>query len=367
MSFDLIVGNPPYGNLLNPQEEALIKSYVSHSIPEIASLFVERQLQLLDDGGWYGNVTTLALVYKSDIKEFHDLLRHEMDDARIACFGTRPSRVFENADIKTAIITGQGARGDKGMLATSDLLMFTNDQRGETFDDIEYSDTAGFVLRDRISGSEGNRAILPKIGGGTKQGILETLEEQSDTIFADVYERNPDDTDAKYSVYRREGVRYYINPMREKLYDAREVKPMYFPSELERDAGFLILSSSLFYAYWITYGNTHHLNWTQISAFPFPDDDVLEANEKHIHELADELWEGMVECFDSSAGVSGEFHTSRLKPLLDEVDELLGEIYDLSNEEVAYLQSYNTNLGEGSGGRAGTLDEDITSYVDSDD
>lgn len=170
-----------------------------------------------------------------------------------------------------------------------------------------------------------------------------------------------------YPVYRREGVRYYINPMREELYEAREVKPMFFDSELERDVGFLVPSSSLFYAYWITYGNTHHLNWTQIAAFPFPDDDVLEANEERIHDLADELWEGMVECFDASAGVSGEFHTSRLKPLIDEADELIGEVYGLSNDDVTYLQSYKTNLGGTSGGRAGTPDEDITSYVASDD
>ena len=367
MSFDIIVGNPPYGDLLNSEEEALMKSYVSHSIPEIAAPFVERQLQLLDDSGWFGNVTTLALIYKSDIEEFHDLLCRQLDDARVASFGTRPSRVFENADIKTAIITGRGDKAGEGVLATSDLLMFTTDQRGDVFDGIEYSTTDGFILRDRIGGSEGNRAVLPKIGGEEKKGILEALKEQSDTTFEDVYERKPDDPGSMHPVYRREGVRYYVNPMREKLYDAREVKPMYFDSELERDFGFLVLSSSLFYAYWSTYGNSHHLNWTQISAFPFPDEDILKTNENRIHDLSDELWEGMVECFDADAGVSGEFHTSRLKHLIDDIDELLGEIYNLSEEEVSYLQSYKTDLGEGSGGRAGTPDEDITSYAVSDD
>jgi hypothetical protein len=133
--------------------------------------------------------------------------------------------------------------------------------------------------------------------------------------------------------------------MREELYDAREVKPMYFDSELERDTAFLALNSSVFYAYWLTYGNSHHLNWTQIGALPFPPGSRVEEKSDRITELADELWDAMEDCFDPTAGVTGEFDMSVNKPIVNEVDELMGELYGLSDDEVEYLKEYPPNYG----------------------
>jgi len=61
-------------------------------------------------------------------------------------------------------------------------------------------------------------------------------------------------------VWRREGAGYWINPMMEELYEAREVEPVFFNSELEQKTAFLVLNSSLYYVYWMTYGNQHHHN-----------------------------------------------------------------------------------------------------------
>lgn len=48
-------------------------------------------------------------------------------------------------------------------------------------------------------------------------------------------------------MWRREGVLYWINPTLEELYSAREIQPMYFQSEMQQKAAFLVLNLSLYY------------------------------------------------------------------------------------------------------------------------
>jgi len=78
--------------------------------------------------------------------------------------------------------------------------------------------------------------------------------------------------------------------MLEELYKAREVEPFYFDSKLEQKTAFLVLNSSLYHVYWMTYGNQHHHNWTQLSAFPWPDESRIADREAEIRSIADALW-----------------------------------------------------------------------------
>jgi hypothetical protein len=374
-AYDVIIGNPPYGDILNKHEKLFTDPYETGNIPDISAQFVERQLQLLAEDGYYGNVTTLRLVYQSSIEEIHDLIRSSLEETQISSFGTRPSRLFDNADIKVAIITGQkhtdsqddDTDDEVGSIFTSDLIMFSDENRQEVLNSIDHANADGFVLRDKIGGNDGNRAILPKIGTEEKREILEKLKDLSTEdhdedgdcsddddnddqvrVFSEVYDRGSEASG--YEVWRREGVRYWTNVMREKLYDAREVKAMYFDEELDQNTAFLVLNSSLFYAYWLTYGNSHHLNWTQIGAFPFPPESKVDEKSDRITELADELWEAMENCFDPTMGVTGEFDMGVNKSIVNEVDDLIGELYGLTDDEVEYLKDYPPNYG-GSYGR----------------
>jgi len=357
VGFDIIVGNPPYGDLLREAEEMLISHFKTGDISEVSAPFVDREIQLLAEKGYFGNITTLRLIYQASYSDFHDLLRESFDPAQIACFGFRPSRVFDNAHVRVSIITGQKTDSSEGRLLTSDFLLFNDDNRQQRFDNLVYAETKGLLLNNKIGGKSG---ILPKIGPEIKYNILNKLKAQSDTVFEDEYMKDKPNGDT-YTVWRREGVLYWINPMMEELYSAREVQPMYFDSELKQNAAFLILNSSLYYIYWLTYGNQHHHNWSQLSAFPFPDDEVLEENAEEIHILAETVWKRMKGTFTQSRDSRGDFHMSSLRPLIDKVDGLVAEFYELTDEQERYTKEYLTDLGEKSG-RAGDGDTSITDF-----
>ncbi len=347
--FDIILGNPPYGDILDDTAKVLVNGYETGSVRDVSAQFVERQLQLLDEDGYFGNITTLRLVVQSSLSNFHDLLREKMQYVDIASFGYRPSYVFDNAEIQVAIFTGQKGTEDRGTISTSEFVWLQQKQRTKQLSEISYADVDGYVLSDKIGGrSDTNYQILPKIGTEEIQSILDVLESHSETdsLFGDVYDREREvdvDDEELNRVWRREGLLYWVNPMLEKLYDAREVKPMYFDSELEQKTAFMVMNSSLFYLYWVVYGNQRHLNWGQIKAFPFPDREVIEENEERIIEDADELWEGMKVRFNED---TRHFHTANMKPLIDDFErDVMSELYGLSDEQVELLTSFYSEHG----------------------
>ena len=359
IEFDLILANPPYGDLLSEAEELFTSSYNTAEIRDISAQFVERQLQLLNEGGYLGDITTARLVYQGSVGELHDLLRAQFAKMKVSSFGFRPSRIFDNAHVRAAIFSGMKASEEPGEILTSDFILFNDEDRENKLRNIEHEHTRGLVLRDRIGGKEGKEAHLPKVGPPVKRSILQKLKASSGTLMRDQHTREKSGEQAV--LYKRRGVLYWISPMIEKLYHGSEVQPMYFETELKRDTAFLLQSSSLYYVCWMTYGNQHHHNWTHVESFPFPKKQAIENNSEQIHELANELWKGMTNNFTQSRRGRGDFHMRPLKPVINEVDELIGNFYDLTEGEIEYVQAYNTDLG-GQSGRSGAVSSQIDDY-----
>lgn len=357
--FDIIVGNPPYGDLLSESEELFTSTYDTASINEISAQFVERQLQLLDDTATFGNITTLRLVYQSSHEEFSDLLKDNLDPTTISCFGLRGrTGVFDNALIRVAIMTGQKAPDSGGEISTSDLILFTDENRQQRFTNIEHSPVDGLLLRDKIGGRGSDGPVLPKVGPEIKRNVLLKLKDESDTLLRNVYSREP--TGDKDPVLWRSGSGgYWINPMLEEMYEADDLNPIYFESELQRDTAFLVLSSSLYYLYWITYGNQRNHSWTVMSAFPWPSEDRINQYEADCGTLANTLWRRMKGTFQKAHESRGRFVMSSLRPIIDDVDVLVGDLYGLTQEQIRYVQGYQTDVGEQSA-RAGDPHSDLS-------
>jgi len=356
--FDLIVGNPPYGDLLSESEDALTATYRMAG-EDIAAPFVERQIQLLEEGGYIGNVTTLKLAYKASMEEIHDIFRENIKKTTIACFAKRPSKVFEGAEVRVAIISGkkQPSDGD-GEIETSEFIRFDNEMdRDQRFRNIEYRNIDGYILRKDGIGGDGNHIAIPKIGLENIETVLQMLKD-CDTDNT-IRERSVD-SQTNHMIWRREGGDYFVNPMLEELYSAREVKPFYFDSKLEARAAFLGVSSSIFYTYWCAYGDTFHLNLGEVRAFPLPPKDELETREDEIIDISDRLWETMEDGFDDDSETFKNYEMQ--KPIIEEADRVLGELYGLDNEVIEFVQDFHAEYG-----RHGPENEQLSDYDNSSD
>jgi hypothetical protein len=344
VKFDIIVGNPPYGAIYKEPEKRFIKGYSSSKVDDISIQFIERQIQMLAIGGYYGNVTSLRFMYDKDASTIRDLIKEKLEGTKIACFATRPAKIFDSSDPRVAIITGKKVNGQpiENDILTSCFIRFTSENRVEKLNNIRYQSIRGLTLGDKI-GKDGDFS-LPKIGYPSIRSILETLKSHSDIVFRDVMLNSRDHSE--FIVWRSRHPQYWINPFLEDLYPPdkkpQDFRPMYFNSQLEKEIAFLILQSSLFYMYWMTYGNQRDLNFGPIEAFPFPCNKVIQENSERIHELATSLWGGMRDRFDQTSGSLGEIRRmSELKPIVDNVDNLIGPLLGLTPEQIEFVKQYD--------------------------
>lgn len=351
VDFDVIVGNPPYGDLLSDSEDALTATYRTAG-EDIAALFVERQLQLLAEDGYFGNVTTLKLAYKASMEEIHDVMRENLETTQMACFAKRPSKVFEGAEVRIAILSGNKVPSEgEGKIRTSEFIRFDNNMDRDTrFRNITYRDIEGYHLhKDGIDG-EGRHVAIPKIGLEHIENLLQILKEKDSLIG-----NRELDSETEHVIWRREGMDYFTNPMLEEIYDAREVKPFYFSSKLEARAAFLAVSSSVFYTYWCAYGDMFHLNLSEVRAFPLPEVEELETAREEIIDISDRLWETMEDGFNSDTKNFDNYEMQ--KPIIEEADQVMGELYGLSEEEITFVQNYHSEYG-----RHGPEDSQLSDY-----
>jgi len=346
LMFDVVLGNPPYGNILTATERALAREiYRTGSVSEIAAQFLEREIELLAPGGYLGNVVTLRVVYQETASVVRDLIRTELRDVRIACFASRPSKLFDSSDPRIAILTGVRGKGEDA-LRTSEFIRFRREERSRKLKSISYESAANLELGERIG--DGHDFALPKVGSKTIRTILLKLKDASKRRrLGDAMSRG--DPPTEFVVWRKRGPRYWINPYLECLHPEgslpSDFEPMHFASQLERDAAFLLLQSSLFYLYWMAYGDERHLNWKEINAFAFPDNEFLEAHATDIHSLAEELWTEMKERFEPVRGEMRDM--GAVKPLVDRADALFAEYYGFTGDETSLIVGFHSAYRRG--------------------
>jgi hypothetical protein len=348
IDIDIIVGNPPYGRILTDAENVLIDWMETGNMNEIAGPFVERQLQLLAVSGRFGNIHAQGLLYKKRAAPARDAIADQLQNGRTASFGHRPSTVFAGANPRAAITSGQKVDNEiKSKLRTSELILFYPEEREQAFSNIEYSPIDGLVLGDHIGDSDTN-AAYPKVGCRMSRTVLQTLKDNSERKIGDASTRNSEKTD--HYVYRSYHPLYWMNPFLEDLYTqhpsddvspSRDFEAMYFMSEVERRAAFLLMQSSTFYHYWTVYENQRDLNWGPIDAFPFPEKGALQEVRDNIFDLSDEMWDMMQRRFNGRGIENG----ADLKPVADEIDELFGPLLGMNKEMIEWIKSYHAGYG----------------------
>ncbi|MFB6199537.1 MAG: Eco57I restriction-modification methylase domain-containing protein [Candidatus Nanohaloarchaea archaeon] len=341
--FDIIIGNPPYGDILGTPERLLTSSYRSSGVRDIAAQFLERQLQLLKEDGYFGNITTLRMIYQADLSQIHDMLHNRLEDTEIACFAHRPQQVFDNAIVRVGIMTGKKSTQERSPVKTSELINIKEGERERLFDGITYEDIEGLYLRENIGGNDREYEIMPKIGNKKIKSILETLE-QKETTIGNVESQE----ETEYPAFRKRGGGYWVGYYNRHPYeeDRSSIKKMHYPSELKRDTAFLIVNSNLFYLYWLTYSNFRNFDKGMIRRFPFPEEEKLEENREVIEEYANELWQEMDQhsSTDKRYGIR-TIDMSKVKPKINEIERnLISELYDLGEDEVSFLNEYKEDV-----------------------
>lgn len=135
----------------------------------------------------------------------------------------------------------------------------------------------------------------------------------------------------------------------------------YVPFDKPQDvaAACAILNSSLFYTYFIAYGDCFHLSDTLVSEFPVThkllmDDKLIELGHELQLSLGNNAEIKMIRTKDGLEITYAEFYVYKSKPIVDKIDMVLERYYSLTDEEldfiINYAIKYHKSQGEGNDG-----------------
>ncbi len=324
--FDVVIGNPPYGNLLSNNEKSIAKCIYMSDTSEIAGLFVERGINILKNKGYLSYIITFAITFNKKLPKTREILKNNFEEIYISSFDRDKCRFFEGMSQSVSILRAKIKKiSSKGMFYTSKMFR----EMPKSLNDIEYSPANEYLLLN--NGTIGNRFDiqhrLPKIGGLQNLKILNTLLKNTNKAKNAINVGNP-------QIWIRTSGNYWYNAWDRKPYNSTEIKPMSVKEDW-KDFIILLMNSSLFYWWFRIYGDGRHMNIDILKAFPLPNEEVIKQDAKLLGCARKLTMDKLFSVFDSERN---RFNTSEVKGYLDLIDLVIGQkYYNLQPHEIIHI------------------------------
>ena len=338
--FDIVIGNPPYGAKLSQEHKRLFKSLYNSAKTikgkqkgslDTYVLFLELGFNMLANNGQLAFIVPMPITSNDSVSGLHNILLSNCEPISISSYAVRPKPVFKNAVVNSSIIMFK-----KSMQRCKTLLTTQMYRRGENFnlqylvDHLEFINSRQFVRIGRIA----------KI---SKQIELQILSKLFDaTPIEDLLAHN-----GLPVYYRTVGGRYFKVVTNYTTYSNKESS---FNVKSEwRDVVACALSSNL--AFWFYQVYSNNLSWSTYDIFDFtiPVKKIMPKQKTHIEELYKRYVtdiEKNVNTRNVSAeskytmDVFKEYKIVRSKSIIDEIDDYIGPLYGLTQEEIAFVKNY---------------------------
>jgi len=337
--FDVVIGNPPYGNILKEIEKKIIRYFKTFRAQEIAANFVERSLYFMAEDAYLGQIVANSIAINKSTSECRSIIRKHMSSSKIALFGTRPAKIFCDAEIRVMIVVGKKDNPpESGIIYTTDAMKLTQQTKNTFLNKLCFESTKGLELGERKIG-DATDVSLPKVGYKLIRSILLKLKSKSKITFKDIISR-----EGRFSFEFRKTGGYWLNALEKMPYKSTKIEKIYFENEVQRNFGVILINSSLFYLYWSTYGNLRDFPLSLFRKFPIPDITELNKKSKIIEKLKVEIESTLLKSFKADTGRVGEFRTAKCKTTIDKIDKLLSFFYDIDEHELHYLISYDDHI-----------------------
>ncbi|MBI3740700.1 MAG: Eco57I restriction-modification methylase domain-containing protein, partial [Chloroflexi bacterium] len=325
--FDAVIGNPPYVDVT--ADKYYNQSYSAASSRNLYSYMLERSGVVCRAGSMLGMIVPMSLVCSDRMSILRDWFKSNYANIQIANFGIRPAKIFPDVDQRVTILV---ARKKKESAETTKVFATRLNR---------WRDGEEQTMIANLSFSDITK--LPAQFGWAK--LFRQEKRVSDYLGKD------------WNFYLHTIGRYWL-----KAYD---FEPTYLEasgksgrsstlvelSAQSEEIGKVIIAlvnSSLFFWYWILYGDEFHLTPEEVKAFPFTYDKGHKSIYKKLAQAADELMKDYKEHsvlkrgkYPTGTITYQEFYPRQSKPIIDRIDDLLGMIYGLEIDEVECVKKYD--------------------------
>ena len=210
--FDVVMGNPPYGNTLDNVEKQICKNYSSYA-GEIASVFVERCIPMNKKLGYFSFIITYAITFSKDLSGTRKLIFENYNDCFISTFDRDKCRFFDNMTQSVSIMLCK-KKIQKGNCKFYTSQMF---RIMPEINSIDFQLASPYLLGDKVGVSFNEKHRLPKIGQRMIWDILRKIVNNKQTILDLISSRGE-------KVWIRTSGNYWYNAWDREPYQSTEIK-----------------------------------------------------------------------------------------------------------------------------------------------
>ena len=217
-------------------------------------------------------------------------------------------------------------RKNKGRIFTTSYNRWNESIRKYLFRTISYIESSFYE----------SFAALPKIGLDIDRYILRKITQYESLVRLRT-------KGARNRIYYHSGGRYFRKCIKKKL--SNEYKELSLQNNTE-NAILCLLSSSLYYWFWIVFSDCYHVTRTDVDMIAVPNSMI---EDKRFDELSSSLVDDLEKNAEvrmrrrADGGKQKEinYFVGKSKPIIDEIDRVLAEHYDFTDEELDFIINYD--------------------------
>ena len=332
--FDIAIGNPPYVESPTKPFEKL--DLVTIDSQNLYAYMLENTIR--NSKGYYGFIVPLSAMYSTKTAKLQDFLK-ENGKLWVSNYGIRPAKIFKRAEQRVSILIGQKSEEQK--VYSTDYQRWYTTERKSLFSKLRYADVTDVD----------EWAFVPKVSEKVETTILEKLKKLDATLGE--YMTNQNENEVIYHSVGRYWLKAFdfvpiFNNEKSGVTRSTKYKSIYFRPELDRNIVIAIINSSLFYWFWIVMSACRDFTKKDISEFPFSANNLSNVDYQELDALIKQL----MDSYQSNSriietnGVNGkttlqEFHPKHNKPIIDELERIIGRIYGLDDAEIEFICNYD--------------------------
>lgn len=351
--FDAVVGNPPWKEYAAVKADYKVMGYASIDSGNLYGLCTERALQIAAKNGQVSFIVQLPLASSSRMQGLRNLIEKNSASLWIVTFDDRPGKLFEGLqNCRSTVFVAQKGAQERTQRLCSRYQRWPTEARSALLATVKFADQVWPQTPD---------GAWPKVDEPDVVSALGKLLAHSGQPLA----RHRKRVASKHFVYYQEATRYWVKATSHVPFYAKNGQQsdpshgrwLYFETSQLAAVITAILNSSLFYAYFVAFGDCFHVTDGLVSIFRVPD---AALNDEELARLSDklmlELQNGAVRKTISSrqGGVVdsieyAEYSASGSKDTMDLIDQTLARHFGFSNAELEAICAFDQKFRVGSG------------------
>jgi hypothetical protein len=318
--FDCIVGNPPYIE----KKKYVSDNFKTQKCTNLYANVIERACNIAKSNAIISFIVPLPFVSTPRMLTAKNYLEENSSDVYYTTFADRPCCIFTGVHQKLAIFFAQISNKEVSCSTFSSSHNFWyNNERENLFKNI-------YFISNNYNG------ILPKIGNEMERNIYRKLTKNNNS-FGEFF-----DKDGKYELFFSTRIGFWAKAFSENVFTSKEFSVLKTKKKEEKTIAIAILNSSIFYFYWVVISDCWHVTNNNINSLMFDCEKIKFIDIKKLEMLVQKLMKDLEKNkeFVGTKQTQYEYKHKFSKNIIDEIDDTIGKLFNLTQDEIEYVKHY---------------------------